>query len=181
MAEPGTAVGIVPVEGRGSMPFALLDGEALVAVASWALEDAGVELLDFTVDWADVQARETALVVHDPLCPRTPVDFLVSAVEAATGNRIVVGVRPVVDTVKSVEDGVLGDTVDRDALVVVASPVVFPAEVVAALAGLPVLDDLAELVRTLRTDHEVLFLEAPPQARRVADESDLQLLAELTP
>ena len=42
------AVGVVPVEGRGSMPFALLHGESLVAVASWALGEAGVELLDFT-------------------------------------------------------------------------------------------------------------------------------------
>ena len=67
------AVGWVPVDGRGSMPYALLHGESLVAVASWALGDAGVELLDFTADWADVQARETALVVHDPLCPGTPV------------------------------------------------------------------------------------------------------------
>src|SRR3954452_21805652 len=118
MADAGTPVGIVPVEGRGSMPFKLLDGEALVAVASWALEDAGVELLDFTVDWADVQARETALVVHDPLCPRTPGDFLVSALEPATGNRIVVGVRSVIDTVKTVEDGVVSEPVVRDALVV---------------------------------------------------------------
>src|SRR4051794_17417732 len=181
MPEPGTAVGIVPVEGRGSMPFALLEGEALVAVASWALEDAGVELLDFTVDWVDVQALEAALVVHDPLCPRTPVEFLARAVEAATGDRVVVGVRPVVDTVKTVEDGILGDTVDRDALVVVASPVVLPAGVVAALADAPALDDLAELVRSLRTDYEVLMLEAPPAARRVADESDLQLLSQLAP
>src|SRR3954454_4910399 len=124
MPEPATAVGIVPVEGRGSMPFALLDGEALVAVASWALEDAGVELLDFTVDWADVQAREVALVVPDQLCPRNLVDFLVSAMEAATGDRVVVGVPPVVDTVNPVDAGLLADTVDRDALVVVASPVV---------------------------------------------------------
>src|SRR3954468_8485116 len=181
MADAGTPVGIVPVEGRGSMPFKLLDGEALVAVASWALEDAGVELLDFTVDWADVQAREVALVVHDPLCPRTPVDFLVSAMEAATGDRVVVGVRPVVDTVKTVDAGLLGDTVDRDALVVVASPVVIPAAVVAALPEAPALDDLAELVRSLRTDHEVLLLEAPPEARRVADESDLRLLTTPTP
>jgi 2-C-methyl-D-erythritol 4-phosphate cytidylyltransferase len=179
VVDVGTPVGIVPVEGRGSMPFALLDGEALVAVASWALEDAGVELLDFTVDWADVQAREAALVVHDPLCPRTPVEFLLSAVEAAAGDRVVVGVRPVVDTVKTVDAGVLGDTVDRDALVVVASPVVLPAAVVAALPEAPVLDDLAELVRSLRTDYEVLLLEAPPAARRVADESDLRLLANL--
>src|SRR4051812_29561289 len=153
MDDVGTPVGIVPVEGRGSLPFALLDDEALVAVASWALEDAGVELLDFTVDWVDVQARQAPLVVHDPLCPRTPVEFLVAAVEAASGGQVVVGVRPVTDTVKTVDGGVLGDTVDRDGLMIVASPVVLPADVVAALAQAPALDDLASLVALLRTDH----------------------------
>ena len=47
-----TALGVVPVDGRGSMPFAMLHHESLVAVASWAMGEAGVELLDFTVGWA---------------------------------------------------------------------------------------------------------------------------------
>src|SRR3954464_1012786 len=141
MPEPGTAVGIVPVEGRGSMPFALLDGESLVAVASWALEEAGVELLDFTAAWADVQARDAALVLHDPLCPGTPAEFLARAVAAAAGGAVVVGVRPVTDTVKSIEGGVLGDTLDREGLVAVASPVALPADVVAQLTGPPALED----------------------------------------
>jgi 2-C-methyl-D-erythritol 4-phosphate cytidylyltransferase len=175
----GTAVGIVPVEGRGSLPFALLHGESLVAVASWALGDAGVELLDFNAAWADVQARDAALGVHDPLCPGTPSEFLARAVDAATDGTVVVGVRPVTDTVKAIADGVLGDTVDREGLVVVASPVVIPAAVVASLPELPDLDDLAVLVTQLRQHHQVTLLEAPPQARRVSDESDLRLLAEL--
>lgn len=174
-----TAVGIVPVEGRGSMPFAMLHGESLVAVASWALEDAGVELLDFTAAWSDVQARDAALVLHDPLCPGTPAEFLARAVEAAADGAVVVGVRPVTDTVKTIDDGVLGDTVDREGLVEVASPVVLPATVVAALSEQPVLDDFAELVALLRERHEVTLMEAPPQARRVADESDLRLVEQL--
>ena len=177
----GTAVGIVPVEGRGSLPFTLLDGESLVAVASWALEDAGVELLDFTADWTDVQARDAMLVLHDPLCPGTPADFLSLAVDAATGGAVVVGVRPVTDTVKTVDDaGFLGDTVDREGLVAVASPVVLPAAVVASLSEQPALDDFAGLVAWLRERHVVTLIDAPPRARRVADESDVRLVEELT-
>ena len=178
MDDTSRAVGIVPVEGRGSLPFTLLDGEPLVAVASWALGEAGVELLDFTTAWMDVQARDAAVVVHDPLCPGTPPEFLARAVEAADGP-VVVGVRPVTDTVKRVEDGLIGETVDRDDLFVVASPVVLPAAVVASLPELPPLEDLAALVALLREDREVTYLEAPPEARRIADESDLLLLRDL--
>jgi 2-C-methyl-D-erythritol 4-phosphate cytidylyltransferase len=177
-------VGLVPVEGRGSLPFTLLHGESLVAWASWALTEADVELLDFDVSWAEVQERETALVVHDPLCPATPVSFLAEAVEAATSRGcVVVGVRPVTDTVARVAGGVLGPPVDRSGLVSLASPVVLPEEVVASLADWPPgLDAPAELVAALRRSNEVvLLLEAPPAARRVVDESDLRLLEALTP
>ena len=172
--------GLVPVEGRGSMPFALIHGDSLVAVASWTLGEAGVELLDFTVSWAEVQERETPLVIHDPLCPGTPVAFLAEAVRTAleTGT-VVAGARPVTDTVKTAEGDVLGDTVDRSGLLAVNSPVVLPASVVAGLPALPPTDDLAELVATLRADHEVRFLEAPPSGRRVSDESDLRLVESL--
>ena len=177
--EPRTPVGIVPTDGRGSLPFALLHGESLVAVASWALDEAGVELLDFTDSWADVQSREAALVVHDPLCPATPVSFLVEAVAAASTGAVVVGARPVTDTVKAEADGVIGDTVDRSGLLAVTSPVVLPATVVAGLSGWPSFDDLADLVVALREEHEITFLEAPALGRRVTDESDLPLIEAL--
>jgi 2-C-methyl-D-erythritol 4-phosphate cytidylyltransferase len=174
-------VGFVPVEGRGSLPFALLHEESLVATASWALTEAGVELLDFTTSWAEVQALEAALVLHDPLCPATPVPFLGEAVEAATSSGcVVVGVRPVTDTVAPVTHGVLGPPVDRSGLASVASPVVVPAEVVASLPDWPQpLDAPARLVAALRHSAEVVLLEAPPSARRVVDESDLALLEAL--
>jgi 2-C-methyl-D-erythritol 4-phosphate cytidylyltransferase len=178
--ETRSPAGLVPVEGRGSMPFALLHGESLVAVASWTLGEAGVELLDFTASWTEVQARETPLVIHDPLCPGTPVAFVSEAVRTAVEtDEVVVGVRPVTDTVKSTDGGVLGDTVERSGLLAVTSPVVLPASVVAALPALPPTDDLADLVAALRADHEVRFLEAPPAGRRVSDESDLRLVESL--
>lgn len=179
MHQAGKAVGIVPVEGRGSLPFALLHGEPLVVVASWALDEAAVELLDFDVAWADVQALGSPLVIHDPLCPGTPPEFLVRAIEAADGNVVVVGVRPVTDTVKRVEDGAVGETIDRDGLFAVASPVVLPPAVVASLQDFPPLEDLAVVVNLLREAGEVTYLEAPTEARRVADESDVQLLQSL--
>ena len=173
-------LGLVPVEGRGSLPFALLHGESLVAVASWALGEAGVDLLDFTATWADVLARGTALVVHDPLCAGTPVGFLREAIRTAGAGAVVVGARPVTDTVRSIDGaGVLGATTDRSSLLAVASPVVLPPAVLATLSELPDTDDLADLVVALRTQHEVVFLEAPATARRVGDESDLRLLESL--
>jgi len=174
-------VGLVPVDGRGSMPFALLHGESLVAVASWAVGEAGVRLLDFTAGWSEVQAQGGPLVIHDPLCPGTPVSFLREAVRVAVeGGTVVVGARPVTDTVKDVDaDGVLGQTHDRAGLHAVASPVVLPHAVIAALPDLPNTDDLADLVTALAAEHEVVFLEAPPSARRVSDESDVHLLEAL--
>ena len=178
--EPPRPVGIVPVDGRGSLPFTLFHGESLVAAASWALGEAGVDLLDFTTSWSEVQGRGAALVVHDPLCPGTPVEFLRSAVAVAADGRVVVGVRPVTDTVKHLDGGRLGDTVERTGLRAVASPVVLPAAVVAGLPEAPGLDDLADLVVTLATDHQIHELEAPPVARRVVDESDLRLVEGLS-
>jgi 2-C-methyl-D-erythritol 4-phosphate cytidylyltransferase len=176
--EAQDAVGIVPVDGRGSLPFSLLHNESLVAVASWALGESGVVLLDFTEQWAEIAARGVTVVVHDPLCPGTPVSFLREALAACEeSGTCVAGTRPVTDTVRPVdESGATGPTVDRDGLLAVASPVVIPASVAASLQGPPPLDDLADLVVALREHHDVRFLEAPAEARRVVDESDLQLL-----
>ena len=173
-------LGVVPTEGRGSRPFALLNNESLVAVASWALGEADVELLDFDASWVGVQSRQAMLVVHDPLCPATPVPFLRHAIEtAASSHAVVVGVRPVTDTVKKLDGDVVGETVPRADLVAVVSPVVLPSGVVAELDAWPCLDDLAELVSSLRVRFPVTYLEAPALARRVADDSDLRLLEAL--
>ncbi len=182
MTELDDAVGVVPTDGRGSLPFALLHNESLVAIAAWTVGEAGVELLDFNTPWSAVVDRELPLVVHDPLCPGAPVEFLRAAVDAAAGSgAVVVGVRPVTDTVKELADGAVGATVDRSALVAVASPLVLPVAVVAVLDDWPDLDDLPALVDGLRARFPVTFLEAPAEARRIADESDLRLLEAASP
>ncbi len=182
MTELDEALGVVPTDGRGSLPFALLHNESLVAIAAWTLGESGAELLDFNALWVDVVARELPLVVHDPLCPATPVEFLSAALEqAVSSGAVVVGVRPVTDTVKQLEDDVVGETVDRSALAAVASPVVLPAAVVSAHDEWPNLDDLPSWVESLRSRFPVAFLEAPPEGRRVTDESDLKLLEASTP
>jgi 2-C-methyl-D-erythritol 4-phosphate cytidylyltransferase len=85
----------------------------------------------------------------------------------------------VTDTVKQAEDGYVGETIDRDGLVVVTSPVVLPPEVVASLDGLPS-DDFAALAGALAARFPVVTLEAPPEGRRVASLDDVRLLEALT-
>lgn len=183
MEEMERPLGVVPLDGRGSLPYALVHGESLVAAASWALSTAEVDLFDFDVGFAQVQDTERMLVVHDPLCPLTPAGFIAEAVaEAGRTGAVVVGVRPVTDTVKEYDGTILGGTVDRESLVCVTSPVVLPASVVAALDDLPGLDtgDLAALVERLAARFPVRHLQAPPVGRRIVDEGDLEVLAALS-
>lgn len=169
-------LGWVPVEGRGSLPFALVHGESLVAAATWALSEAGTDLLDQAASFDDVRASGRALVLHDPLCPLTPVRFLQEAIAlAAVTGAVVAGYRPVTDTVKPLRDGLLGETVDRSRLVAVTSPVVVPPAVVAVLGELA--SDLVTLVDRLPG---VRLLEAPALGGRVRDEADLAVLEALS-
>lgn len=178
--EPAPALGTVLVDERGSLPFALIHGEALVACAAWALGEAGVLPIDEGTPWAAVVATGEPFVVHDPLCPMTPPEFVAACVARALDHDcVVVGIRPVTDTVKVVADSVVGETVDRDSVVSVASPVVLPPSVVAALDGLPS-HDLVELVAALRGSYPVELVEAPPAARRVGSEDDVRVLEALT-
>ncbi|GAA1146045.1 2-C-methyl-D-erythritol 4-phosphate cytidylyltransferase [Nocardioides aquiterrae] len=174
------ALGTVLEQDRGHLPFALIHGEALVAAAAWALGEAGVTPVDTGTTWAALVAAGEPVVLHDPLCPMTPPDFIAACVEeAAEKDCVVVGVRPVTDTVKVVEDGLVGETLDRGRLVAVVSPVVLPPAVVAALDGLPT-TDFAALVAELRRRHPVELVDAPPAARRVGSEEDVRVLEALT-
>ncbi len=174
-------MGLVVDEDRGSLPYRLIHGEALVAAAAWAMGEAGVDLVDVTVPWHVVAELGRPLVLHDPLCPMTPVPFITEAVRRAVeGDAVVVAVHPVTDTVKSVEVGpdgpVVGATLDRESLWAVTSPVVLSVPVVAALEDWPDVDDFGALVSALRSRFPVTFVQAPPLARRVEDESAIRLL-----
>ena len=174
------ASGIVVDEDRGHLPYRLVHGEALVAAAAWAAGAAGVDLLDQTTPWEVAADRGTPVLLHDALCPMTPPDFLARCVEIADARDVVVvGVRPVTDTVKELHDGRLGATVDRDRLVSVCSPIVLPARVVAEIDGLPT-RDFGALLAWLRSAYDVEMVEAPAAARRVASDDDIRLLEALT-
>lgn len=152
-----------------------------MACAAWALGESGVDLVDASVPWAGIVEAGEDLVLHDALCPMTPATFIASCLDLArrTG-RPVVGVRPVTDTVKVVSDGLVGETLDRDRLLAVASPLVVPAAVLALLPARPS-SDLAVAVASLAAaGHEVETLEAPPEGRRVASADDVLLLEALT-
>ena len=180
MGELEAPLGWVPLEGRGSLPFALVHGESLVAAASWALGEAGVVLFDASVTFDQVRDSGRTLVLHDPLCPLTPVDFLVEAVaRGEETGAVVAGFRPVTDTVKRADDDRLGETVDRSDLRTVTSPVVVPPTVLVALDGLEAAD-FAVLVAQLAARSEVVWLEAPALSRRVRDEADLRDLEALS-
>jgi 2-C-methyl-D-erythritol 4-phosphate cytidylyltransferase len=182
--EPPQAVGVVVDGGRGSLPFALLHGEPLVACAAWAMGAAGIRLLDLTTPWDDVRDAGAPLVWHDALCPMAPPDHLAECVRRAVDeDAVVVGVRPVTDTVKVVVDDadgpVVGATVDRDGLAAVASPIVLPASVVATCPDWPAVD-LAQAVSELRALGPVLLVDAPASARRVETTDDVRALEALT-
>lgn len=178
--EPPPALGLVLEEGRGSLPYALIHGEALLVCAAWSLGEAGVTPVDTGVPWEAVRLAGEPVVLHDALCPMTPPAFIARCVRRALeADVVVVGVRPVTDTVKRVADGVVGETVDRDALVAVASPVVIPPSVARTLESAPG-HDLAALVARLAVLHPVEQVEAPPESRRVATVDDVLLLQALT-
>ena len=177
------AVGRVLDEGRGSLPYALVHGEALVAAATWALTQAQVLPLDPRTSTEGVLDAELPLVLHDALCPMTPPEFIAACVRRAVEADVVVaGTRPVTDTVKVLHDGLVGETLDREALARVVSPVVVPVgvvETVAALLAEPG-PNLAGLVEALRAVTTVELLEAPVEAMRVSGPEDLRVLEALS-
>jgi 2-C-methyl-D-erythritol 4-phosphate cytidylyltransferase len=138
-----------------------------------------VTLVDAGTPWSSLVAAGDPLVLHDPLCPLTPPEFVAECVAACEDGAVVVGVRPVTDTVKVVVNGYVGATLDRDALLQVASPVVLPPAVVAEFDELPT-SDLGALVAALAPHVAVVTRAAPPSARRVGGTDDLRLLEALT-
>ena len=98
----------------------------------------------------------------------TPPAFIAACLDRAraTGS-VVVGVRPVTDTVKVVADDRVGDTLDRASLLAVTSPLVIPAEVVAELPERPSADLARAVADLAAAGHRVETLEAPPEGRRV--------------
>ncbi len=132
--------------------------------------------------WQQVVDDGRPLLVHDALCPLVTADFITTVLargEVRPGQGAA-AVRTVTDTLKAVVDGRITETIDRDALVTVTSPVLVP---VAALtdgdaAPMPV-DDAAALVAWLRRRVEVELVRAPSLGRRIEDVRAVRLLESL--
>ncbi len=177
-------VGLLLDEDRGTLPYALIHGEALITCAAWGMGEAGVLPADTGWTWDDVREHVeltgATLVLHDPLCPMTPAPFIAECVDRAHHQRVVVAaVRPVTDTVKTLDEGFLSETVDRENLRTVASPVVLPSSVVAAMPTLPS-THFETLVPLLREHFPVALVPAPAEARRITTADDVRVLEELT-
>ena len=152
-----------------------------MACAAWALGESGVDLVDASVTWEGLVDSGEDLVLHDALCPMTSPAFIVDCLaQARAAGEVVVGVRPVTDTVKVVSHDRVGATLDRDDLVAITSPLVLPAAVVARLGRRPA-TDLARAVADLAAaGHRVRLVPAPSGGRRVASVEDVRVLEALT-
>ena len=152
-----------------------------MACAAWALGESGVDLVDASVTWGGLVDAGEDVVLHDALCPMTPPAFIAACLEQArTSGEVVIGVRPVTDTVKVVADDRVGETLDRDDLVAVTSPLVLPASVVAQLDRRPDTDLARAAAELAAAGHRVRPLPAPSEGRRVSSVEDVRLLDALT-
>ena len=203
---PSARHAVLPLVGRGDLPFALLHGKPLHVHAVRALVDLGARtisvvaephdlervrrevarvapaasVLDHAGWWRAVSAEPTALLVHDPLCPLASADFLGSvADEAERAGASTVAFRPVTDTVKTVVQDRIEGTIDREGLAGLIAPAVLARSVVEAAAAAgepPPLADFGQLVAWLRTRGRVVLVKGPSLARRVDDTSAVNLL-----
>lgn len=172
-----------PVRTRGMF----LHGEPLAASAMAALSGwceavlVGAGGTESSTPLEQACATADLIVVHDPLCPLLAPAALRSCAAALRSGEAVVGIRPVTDSLKEIADGWVSSTVERDTMAVLASPVVFAADVVAPLARvLPTVGELADLVAVVGALGALCRLRSvtvPSAGRRIADADDLAVLA----
>lgn len=114
---------------------------------------------------------EAILVIHDPACPTVPASFVRELVDSCRGTgRPQVAVLSVTDTIKVTGGDAVGETLDRDALAIIASPIVLPPGILAR--GRDVTGIVDELRKSCRLD----LVEAPAAVVRLADASDVAFL-----
>ena len=199
---PRAAV-VLPVVGRGSVPFAVLHKEPLFVHAARAAAESGVALGPVLVVAGDEDVERAGaalatasvaaevrpagdwepgdgpLLVHDPLCPLTPPEFLRSMADGSDPVPMM-AFRPVTDTVKIADATRIRGTVDRDTLGALSSPALLTAALLAqaraAGLGRPPLDDVTALLAWMRRCGDVELVRAPSMARRVDDESAVLVL-----
>lgn len=125
-------------------------------------------------------ADQTHAMFHDPSCPLLPPAVL-REVAQTTGQRpddVIALSRPVTDTVKSVRDGHIHQTVPRTSLRTLGSPVVVPFSVLDTL-DLTGVTSLVGLLGAIGPAHHIEHLPAPVVGRVVGAAEDTALLQAL--
>jgi 2-C-methyl-D-erythritol 4-phosphate cytidylyltransferase len=196
---------LLVMSGRAELAFHDLHGEPLYAHALRALAEVTGPVL-VGVDAADVRrvrddverwrlpvtvlvhddwwptvrdAPAGGLLAHDVLCPLVTPAFVAEVARRADERPAAafVAVRPVTDTLKTVVDGRIEGTIDREGLAAVTSPLVVPGEVlVGAGDEAPPVHDFAAMVSWLRVRSEVELVRAPSLGRRVEHARAVHLL-----
>jgi 2-C-methyl-D-erythritol 4-phosphate cytidylyltransferase len=192
-------LGVVPLIGRGPLVHGSIGGSTLAEMATQLVARVTgavvvvVDASEHAVAGAEPSERislpeggpgllrllETfdQVVVHDPLCPLVPEQF-VRRLMAGDRESVRVAVRPVIDTVKATVDGVVTGTVDRERLRVISSPVVAPGRLLAGIDDLAAaLTDLTVLVAQLRVAGETELVVAPTVSHRIDDTPGLRFVA----
>jgi 2-C-methyl-D-erythritol 4-phosphate cytidylyltransferase len=144
---------------RAALRDGLRDGESLVAVD----------------DLPATLPSSGPVLVHDPLCPCTPPDFLESMAVFGVRGVTAVAVLPVTDTVKLVDGDTVRTTIDRSAVTILASPLAVSARLV--VDAIDALLDLPGLVRRIGLRTRMQLVPAPLTSARVTGPSELDLLA----
>ncbi len=204
MSSPQT---LLVLADRGTMPFEALHGEPLYLHALRALVDAFPAEATVSVDvhhearvraevnafglparvvaghawWAESDRQGTDLILHDALCPLTSVQFLREVRERAVERPgcSFMSFRPVTDTLKTIANERIRDTIDREGLAALTSPALVSASALGRATRAnrrPPLSDFAELAAWLRTLGDVELVKAPSLARRVDDPSAVNVL-----
>lgn len=126
-------------------------------MARWSLDEPAPA-------WQAAVARGLPVLVLDA---DVRADAVARVIAEAAGGLPAVAVHPVVDTVKSVADGVVTGTVSRDLLMRVAAPMLVPAAIAATVPA-PTRSGLGPWVTALRERGEVRFVDVSPSAARSA-------------
>lgn len=134
-------------------------------------------------EWWDLASRSAppSLLVHDPLCPLVPAEFLAAVCRRAGEQRgtSFVAFRPVTDTVKTAVDGRIQGTIDRENLAALTSPVLIAGAVLSASVRAgdpPPVSDFAGLVAWIRARGPLELVAAPVLGGRVDGASAVNLL-----
>jgi 2-C-methyl-D-erythritol 4-phosphate cytidylyltransferase len=138
---------------------------------------------DLTSSSGPAAGHEVGVVLlHDPRCPLLPPSYLHEVLDRVVDEpgAVHVGAHAVTDTVKTVDDGHVLATVDREVLRVLTSPLAVSVAMLRQLHGDARLGECADMIDVIELFREarmpVRWVAAPSMGRRIADKAEVALL-----